>query len=126
VVDQSNPLLVSRFQSFSQAASVIVMAIGGFVLIGWTLDIPLLKSILPGWSTLKPNAAFAFILSGLSLWLLMSTDVSEKRPVEESLRFASQYARSLVEKKLWQVGAFKDVEEVTVHQSTTTPDCAVD
>ncbi|HLA80592.1 MAG TPA: PAS domain-containing sensor histidine kinase, partial [Thermoleophilia bacterium] len=70
MVDQSNPLLVSRCQSFTRTASVIVMAVGGLVLIGWTLDIPLFKSILPGWGTMKPNAAFAFLLSGLSLWLL--------------------------------------------------------
>ena len=69
MVDQSNPLLVSRFQSFSQAASVIVMAVGGLVLVGWAFDIPLLKSILPGWISMNPTTALAFIFSGLSLRL---------------------------------------------------------
>ena len=108
---------------------------------------------------MKPNAAFAFILSGLSLWLFMSTDNSEKKQAEEQLRVASQNARSLieasldplvavssdgkiinpylinmlgysreefVEKQLWQVGAFEDVEVATVNQSTTASDFAVD
>jgi hypothetical protein len=89
----SSPHLLSSLKLLSRVASVIVISVGGFALVGW---------------------------------MLMSTDVWEKKPAEEPLRFASQYARSLEEKKLWQVGAFKDVEVVTVIQSTTVPDFAVD
>ena len=41
--------------------------VGGVVLFGWTLDIPALKSALPGWVAMKPNTAIAFILTGISL-----------------------------------------------------------
>lgn len=37
------------------------------MLIGWALDIAVLKSVLPGWVSVKPNTAAAFILLGLSL-----------------------------------------------------------
>ncbi len=43
--------------------------VGISVLFGWALDIALLKSILPGWNTMKPNTAVCFILMGSALML---------------------------------------------------------
>ncbi|WP_246275721.1 PAS domain S-box protein [Brasilonema bromeliae] len=57
-------------KNIAQAASVFVICLGCVVLIGWTFDIALLKSLLPGLVTMKVNAAVAFLLSGVSLWLL--------------------------------------------------------
>ena len=42
-------------------------AIGLSVLIGWAADITVLKSVVPGLITMKPNAAMAFLLCGLGL-----------------------------------------------------------
>jgi PAS domain S-box-containing protein len=57
-------------RNIAQAASVFVICLGCVVLIGWIFDIALLKSLLPGLVTMKVNAAVAFLLSGVSLWLL--------------------------------------------------------
>ncbi|MEG3910664.1 PAS domain S-box protein [Microcoleus sp. w2-18bC1] len=55
----------------SQMASLLVIAIGCFVLLGWQFDISLLKSGFPGMtSTMKANTAICFLLAGVSLRLL--------------------------------------------------------
>ena len=46
------------------------MVIGFLVLVGWMFDIPTLRNVGPDQSNMKANAALAFILGGLSLWLL--------------------------------------------------------
>ena len=46
------------------------MSTGGLVLIGWLLDIAILKSVWPGLVTMKANAALAFVFGGCALWML--------------------------------------------------------
>ncbi|MEG4310181.1 PAS domain S-box protein [Microcoleus sp. AT8-B1] len=55
----------------SQMASLLVIAIGCLVLLGWQFDISLLKTGFPGMtSTMKANTAICFLLAGVSLRLL--------------------------------------------------------
>ncbi|MEI6226770.1 MAG: PAS domain S-box protein, partial [Deltaproteobacteria bacterium] len=44
-------------------------AVGVAVLVGWALDLPTLKSVLPGVVSMKANTALGFVLAGLSLSL---------------------------------------------------------
>ncbi|UNU25952.1 PAS domain S-box protein [Microcoleus vaginatus] len=58
-------------QRISHMASILVIAIGCLVLLGWQFDISLLKSGFPGMtSTMKANSAICFLLAGVSLRLL--------------------------------------------------------
>jgi len=47
---------------------------GALILAGWAFHIPLLTTILPGHPATTPISAIAFILAGVSLWLLTRSD----------------------------------------------------
>ncbi|HEY5594754.1 MAG TPA: ATP-binding protein [Nitrospiria bacterium] len=64
------PDRVTTLRSASGAAGLLVMAVGSLVLIGWTVDVPRLKSIFPSLVPMNPATALAFILAGASLGLL--------------------------------------------------------
>ncbi|NET72030.1 MAG: PAS domain-containing protein [Sphaerospermopsis sp. SIO1G2] len=51
----------------SQILGILTAIIGCFVILGWILDIQVMKSILPEFVTMKFNTALGFILSGVSL-----------------------------------------------------------
>jgi len=56
--------------SFPRAAGATVIVVGCLVLVGWALGIPALQSVVPGLVTMKANAALAFVLAGVALWVL--------------------------------------------------------
>lgn len=51
----------------------IVFLSGLAVMIGWILDIDILKSILPIWVTMKFSTALCFFLSGITLYFIASS-----------------------------------------------------
>jgi signal transduction histidine kinase len=50
--------------------SIIVIAIGTAVTIGWIFDIAILKSILPNYVTMKISTSICFIFSGITLYFI--------------------------------------------------------
>ncbi|HYO62911.1 MAG TPA: sensor histidine kinase [Pyrinomonadaceae bacterium] len=51
-----------------KAATAACCAVGCAVLVGWLLNVPYLKSVVPGLPAMVPNTAASFVLSGLGLW----------------------------------------------------------
>jgi signal transduction histidine kinase len=74
---KSSARLADGLKLLSQAAALVLMLGGGAVLLGWWLDLPLLKSISPAFVSMKANAAIGFILTGLALWLLQTKPGAE-------------------------------------------------
>jgi len=55
-----------------RAAVVLTIACGVLVLLGWVLDIPLIRSVLPGAVEMKANTAVCLILSGVALFVAVN------------------------------------------------------
>ncbi len=68
---------LSRFVAFASQCSI---AVGLLSLLGWTLGVAVLKSVIPGQVVIKPNAAVELVLSGCALWLLRSEDGQPPKP----------------------------------------------
>ncbi len=62
-----------RFKRFIQITNLVIMALGLLVMFGWVFDITLLKSILPGFSTMKFNTALSFMLIASSIHFQLAT-----------------------------------------------------
>ena len=67
---EADLLLVARSLQWSRYCAVATAMLGFGVLVGWLLDIAMLKSVLPGWVMMKPNTALGFVLAGGALLLL--------------------------------------------------------
>ena len=84
------PQSVRRYILFARAASVAVAVIGCLVLAGWILEVGWLKSVFPGYVSMKANTAAGFLFSGAALTLFSL----EKRT--KSARFWMTLAGALV------------------------------
>jgi two-component system, sensor histidine kinase and response regulator len=62
------------YEIISKIAGPVAIATGGIVLVGWVAGIRNLTSIVPGYSTMKPNTAVCFILCGVSLLLIRASE----------------------------------------------------
>ncbi|MDX2232269.1 MAG: PAS domain-containing protein [Leptolyngbyaceae cyanobacterium bins.349] len=58
-----------RSQQIARTAAALVVLVGVLVLVGWSFNIPLVKSGIPDSATMKANTALCFILAGTSLGL---------------------------------------------------------
>ncbi|MCF3650964.1 PAS domain-containing protein [Synoicihabitans lomoniglobus] len=58
------------FARFATVISMLAVAVGSLVIMGWQFDIPFLKSLSSGLVTMKFNTALSVLCSGLALWFL--------------------------------------------------------
>jgi uncharacterized membrane protein len=56
---------------FAKILSLMVMAAGVCVIVGWIGDIDVLKSLRPTWVSMKFTTAVAFVLSGITLYFIV-------------------------------------------------------
>lgn len=68
VVDvETEHSVARRILLFSLLMAGCVIAVAVIALIGWACDLPVLKSLLPGWVSMKVNTAIEFLLCGIAL-----------------------------------------------------------
>lgn len=53
---------------FARVGALLVTSVGAAVIIGWVLNIALLKTLMPGLASMKLNTACAFLTAGVALW----------------------------------------------------------
>ncbi|MHC5542301.1 hypothetical protein ACYOEI_29100, partial [Singulisphaera rosea] len=87
---RSDPQLVQRFRVLARGATIAVIVIGICVLLGWVADIATLKSLIPGYVSMKVNTALAFTLAGTSL------AISQGKDRETGARLAAYLLATLV------------------------------
>ncbi|MEO7840129.1 MAG: diguanylate cyclase [Anaerolineales bacterium] len=61
---------LSALVLYVKFASIAAVVIGVAVLLGWTFNIAVLKSLLPGLANMRPLTALGILLAGCALWLL--------------------------------------------------------
>ena len=75
-----HPRNLIGFRFLARGAGAAVFVIGGLVLAGWTFDLAILKSLIPGLTAMNPGGtALAFLLAGVSLWVQASSGGSSRR-----------------------------------------------
>jgi len=71
-VDADSRTLLRTLEMLARATAEAAAFLGVAVLVGWVLDLPLLRAGFPGAASVKVNAALAFVLAGLSARALAS------------------------------------------------------
>jgi PAS domain S-box-containing protein len=88
IARQLEPDVSRRLSQFVSLCSLLAVAFGVWVLMGWALHIQILKSILPGQVAVKANTAVCFILVGVALWFLRK----EQPPLASGWKLAAKAA----------------------------------
>jgi hypothetical protein len=73
----------------AKVLSLIVIIAGITVIIGWILDISILKSISPAWVSMKFDTAIAFVLSGITLYFIARAAEGEFDKAQVALSITS-------------------------------------
>jgi PAS domain S-box-containing protein len=58
----------------SQVAGLIAILSGAVALAGWAWDVAILRSFIPGQTSIRPNSAATYVLAGVALWMLQETE----------------------------------------------------
>ncbi|QEG33125.1 hybrid sensor histidine kinase/response regulator [Bythopirellula goksoeyrii] len=72
--------LIIRFHFLAKVASLAVIGVSCVVLLGWVLNVEILKTVFPGLVAMNPGGtAVAFLMCGASLWLLNGDDRNRRQ-----------------------------------------------
>jgi PAS domain S-box-containing protein len=69
--------IYARMAYLSRTAAGVSVAVGIIVLMGWAVDIGIVKSLGPNLASMKANTALSISLAGISLWFLVDQSRSK-------------------------------------------------
>ena len=119
--EEREAVLNARFQALSTAAAFVVTTIGTTVLVGWTLDIDVLKRVAPGLRVMNPVSAVAFILCGFSLALLRESRLTSRRRLGAQLLGAAVFFIGTAELVTTLTGAGTELDHLLFPSQMGTP-----
>jgi signal transduction histidine kinase/CheY-like chemotaxis protein len=76
--DDSISGFVSFLKALSRASSVVAVVVGCLVLLGWALEVDVLKRLLPELVAMNPVSAVGFALAGTATWSLQEERASRR------------------------------------------------
>ena len=88
----------AKTQQLAAWSAIVAVLVGAMVLVGWTFDVAVLKSV-PGWVAMKANAAICFILTGIAL-LLIAAPSATLKPQSSILFVRSRSLCRIVHRRL--------------------------
>jgi hypothetical protein len=71
-IEAPAPSTIESFRDIAKWASIIAIAAGYHVFLGWVFDIDILKSPWVSFSTMKANSAICSMLAGIALYFLQT------------------------------------------------------
>ena len=78
MVKKLNEKTISRLKYLSELSSILIALFGFIMILGWILNISILESPGPGFSTVKTDLALCFVLIGISLWLIQTRTINKR------------------------------------------------
>lgn len=78
MVKKLNPKTISQLKYISELSSILIATFGFIMVLGWILNISMLESPGPDFSTVKSDLALCFVLIGISLWLLQTRIINKR------------------------------------------------
>lgn len=111
-----------RVGSFGKVCAWSLIALGGLVITGWAFDIDSLKSILPGFISMKVNTAIGFALAGVSLLLLLRRDGGDAKVRPYVILFAALvFLIGFLNLIQYIFGVDLRIDQLLVHDSSPGP-----
>ncbi|MFH1709758.1 MAG: HAMP domain-containing sensor histidine kinase [bacterium] len=84
------------YKIISRITATIIAFSGAMVLIGWMFNIPVLRGVNPNLVSINADAAFKFLLIGVSLWLLQTKGQKAPSLLRRCIAYACAFIVILV------------------------------
>jgi two-component sensor histidine kinase len=103
-------------QTLRLVLCALLVLLGAAVALGWWFNVPVLKSVLPGFSTMKFNTAVGFMLTGIGLGLCCSRGLARPLAAVVGLLVAALGAATMLE---YAFDVNLGIDEMLFHDSGT-------